>query len=172
MEGSKTGGNKNTRNASLHVAGQCEVRVIEDVEHLGIEAQRNAFPNLEVLGDVDIRVNEMRPTYGVSSRIPELTVGYGVSTGAAARWRVHHRHESIWVDPLARSSDSDAADGRFAIHRHTSNATGKLRPAGLKDTISVRGVWLAQDCEWQTCMEEGRLGKCPAAQDLSQQSMA
>ena len=78
--------------------------MIERVEHLGVEAEGYTLVELESLGDVDVRIREVRPSNGVSSRISKLTVGKGVSTCAGPRRWVDDGLECVGIDPLPRTS--------------------------------------------------------------------
>ena len=85
LESAQASWDENAGNACLYVAGQRKICVIEGIKHLGIEAKGYALMNLETFCDVDVGIGEVWPTHGVSSRVAELTISYGVSTGATAR---------------------------------------------------------------------------------------
>ena len=54
---------------------QCEIRVIEYVEELSLDAQGNVLGERHFLGQVKIAPGEPRAAQGVASQVAELAVG-------------------------------------------------------------------------------------------------
>jgi len=121
--------------------------VIECVEHLRIEAKGHGLVEFEGLRNVNIRVREARTSNGVPARVSKLAVGHRVPAGASSRRRVDDRDEGSGIDPLPRASYRHATNIRLFVERRTGDPARKLGPAGLKDTVSIGGIGLAEDRE-------------------------
>src|ERR1035441_699336 len=57
------------------VRGEGEVRVVEEIEYLRVEAEGNMFRDRNLLRDVDLGVGEVRSAIIVAAGVAELAVG-------------------------------------------------------------------------------------------------
>ena len=118
--------------AGLHAAGQCEVGMVEGVEHLHIEAQRGLLPDGKTAREVDVGVGEVRAAHGVAacSRQTGSWRG-GIAACAGAGGGIDDRDEGVGIEPLPGSGNGDAGDTGFfdrAARRERGGQTAGRRP--------------------------------------------
>ncbi len=62
------------RNARVRQDRQPEIRVIEHIEELAVDAQLHAFGQREPLGEIEIAPEEIGPAQRIAAQIAELAV--------------------------------------------------------------------------------------------------
>ena len=101
-----------------------QIRMIEDVEELPVDAQLHALGQLEPLGEVQIAPDEIGTAQRVAAEIAELAVLRTVAARARARARIDRRNERIRIQPLDGSRLRDAGNRIVFVQRHARNHAG------------------------------------------------
>jgi len=99
-----------SRNARVHIAGESEVWVIENVEELGVQAKSYLLANGEPFGHVKVAPEEVRTAKGIAAKRPELAVLETIAAVAVASAGIDRRYKSIGIEPLNRARLGDAGD--------------------------------------------------------------
>ena len=155
---------------AITIRGQAEVRMVEDVEELRIDAQLHVLAHLEPLRQIQIAPDEVRPSESVAPKIAELAGLRAIASGAGARARIDRGYEGVRIQPLNRSSLRHSGNGTVRVKRDSRHHAGELRAASVYDAVAVRRVGRAQHGKRQSAVKERRAGSLPAIDGTRQKA--
>ena len=120
-----------SRNAGEYHARKPEIRMVEHIEELDVEAQLPLLGQRKQFRDVEIAPRKIGTAQSVAAEISKLAIRGTVAAEACASARINRRDKSVGVEPLngARLRDARNPDGvcRAARRKRRRRIAGRCR---------------------------------------------
>jgi hypothetical protein len=130
-------GSRTSRNARQHHARKREIRMVEYIEELDVEAHLHTLGHRKPLGEIEVTPRKIGTTQRVTAEVSELTIlgSVGIRVAGVIAFssaRVHGRDKGIGVEPLNRA--------RLCDTNGTANFGGDGGPALTAELKQPAGI--------------------------------
>lgn len=106
-----------TGNAGQNHAGKPKIRMVEDIEELGLHSELHTLGHRKPFREVDVIPEEIGTAQGIAAEVSELAMLWVVAARALSCTRINSRYKGVRIQPLDRARLRYTRDGMVLIQR-------------------------------------------------------